>query len=686
MLDLLNKTIKIIKTSKTRGKKMKNTNITLSIALATVFSSSVAFAEVEVTGKFIHETAAFTSDGSAIGGDTSTIVALNRESSDIFKSDTQIKLFMDGELTEGTPFHVEINGFTGKTEGFTSNKAYTQRDVLREAYIDTEIGNVSVRAGKQQVVWGTADGMKLLDAINPTDYTEMAQNQMEDSRIPVWMINAEMDSPYDDTGSFQVVLSQAKGSQFSGLGTASSKSGVNHSADNAERGAPFKMKGVDSITGRVNGFLNVAPALGRVAFYGFGGKHNTGSDAGVLEGYGGLTVHDYTNGNTSGTFGIKTWADLCTAANGDGGNNKITNLCSTSTDGETGLVGDPYDPKHVFEYMPATAFATFDTLSQITSEYRVKENETQPNVNLRYKNSTMGGLNYSINYMEGYDTNPSVDMHWEDANGHPLFVGTTSAASTGSNGTSNIGSTENITVVRLYSTVADAASNTNPFNNQDDGGNANLVFVESHNQIQNLGASLDTAIETAALGPVVLRGEFLYQTNVESPIIDRKKLGHGDLAGGLTMVEGDMFKYVLGADVTVLTNMLVSAQFIQERNLNFVDEAQTCNFEYGANCGKYTGDRAVLHLDNGLQKGLENKEFYSLFFSKPFGASGEHRWNNITMLEAGDGFWNRLDAELSVNDDIQVTAEYNKYWGEENTQFGQLETASNIQVGVKVTF
>ena len=56
------------------------------------------------------------------------------------------------------------------------------------------------------------------------------------------------------------------------------------------------------------------------------------------------------------------------------------------------------------------------------------------------------------------------------------------------------------------------------------------------------------------------------------------------------------------------------------------------------------------------------------------------------MLEAGDGFWNRLDAELSVNDDIQVTAEYNKYWGEENTQFGQLETASNIQVGIKVTF
>jgi len=38
-----------------------------------------------------------------------------------------------------------------------------------------EQGDWSIRAGKQQVVWGTADGMKLLDTINPTDYSEMAQ-------------------------------------------------------------------------------------------------------------------------------------------------------------------------------------------------------------------------------------------------------------------------------------------------------------------------------------------------------------------------------------------------------------------------------------------------------------------------------------------------------------------------------
>jgi hypothetical protein len=152
------------------------------------------------------------------------------------------------------------------------------------------------------------------------------------------------------------------------------------------------------------------------------------------------------------------------------------------------------------------------------------------------------------------------------------------------------------------------------------------------------------------------------------------------------MVKGDMFKYVVGADITVMTNMMISAQFIQERNLDFIDETQTGGTEYGANLGRYTGDRAVLNLSNSLQKAQENKEFYSLFFSKPFGASGEHRWNNIFMFEENGGKWNRLDAEFSIDDDTQATVEYNKYWGDANTQFGQLEKSSNVQVGVKYSF
>jgi hypothetical protein len=220
----------------------------------------------------------------------------------------------------------------------------------------------------------------------------------------------------------------------------------------------------------------------------------------------------------------------------------------------------------------------------------------------------------------------------------------------------------------------------------DTNGPANLVFVESLNKIEQFGASFDTAVETKQLGPVVLRGEFLYQKGVESPVIDRQKLGHGDLVGGLTMVKGNMFKYVLGADITVLTNMMISAQFIQEMNLDYINETRDLNKEYTVNQDRYTADRAAMSMSNNLQKAEENKEFYSLFLSKPFGASGEHRWNNIFMFEENGGMWNRLDAEFSVDDDTQATIEWNNYFGDENTQFGQLDKSSNIQVGVKYSF
>jgi len=151
------------------------------------------------------------------------------------------------------------------------------------------------------------------------------------------------------------------------------------------------------------------------------------------------------------------------------------------------------------------------------------------------------------------------------------------------------------------------------------------------------------------------------------------------------MVKGDTFKYVLGADITVMTNMMLSAQIIQERNLDYIDQSQTCSAQ-ATHCGRYTADRAAMHMSNGLQKAEENKEFYSLFLSKPFGASGEHRWNNIFMFEENGGKWNRLDAEFSIDDDTQATVEYNKYWGDANTQFGQLEKSSNVQVGFKYSF
>ena len=83
--------------------------------------------------------------------------------------------------------------------------------------MDTSAGDWDFRLGKQQVVWGTADGIKLLDIINPTDFRELNQNAMEDSRIPVWMINAETN--IGESSNVQLILSQAETNKVAGLWT-----------------------------------------------------------------------------------------------------------------------------------------------------------------------------------------------------------------------------------------------------------------------------------------------------------------------------------------------------------------------------------------------------------------------------------------------------------------------------------
>jgi len=62
---------------------------------------------------------------------------------------------------------------------------------LRECYLDILTNRLDLRLGKQQVVWGTADGVRILDIVNPLDYREWTLKDYIDTRIPLWMINAE---------------------------------------------------------------------------------------------------------------------------------------------------------------------------------------------------------------------------------------------------------------------------------------------------------------------------------------------------------------------------------------------------------------------------------------------------------------------------------------------------------------
>lgn len=62
-------------------------------------------------------------------------------------------------------------------------------DWLRDCYLDYIRGSWFLRLGKQQVAWGQADGITILDRVNPVDLSEYWLPDLQDIRIPLWMAN-----------------------------------------------------------------------------------------------------------------------------------------------------------------------------------------------------------------------------------------------------------------------------------------------------------------------------------------------------------------------------------------------------------------------------------------------------------------------------------------------------------------
>lgn len=81
-------------------------------------------------------------------------------------------------------------GMRDKLDRAQHYMAHVQRtDWLRDFYLDYTRGNWFFRIGKQQVAWGQADGITVLDRINPVDLSEFWLPDFVDLRIPLWMVN-----------------------------------------------------------------------------------------------------------------------------------------------------------------------------------------------------------------------------------------------------------------------------------------------------------------------------------------------------------------------------------------------------------------------------------------------------------------------------------------------------------------
>jgi hypothetical protein len=700
----------------------------VGLAIAALIGAPLcAHAELDISAELKNETAVFIRSGQMTGQARTTKDDRENDAGDLMKFENSARIFVNGDVGEESTWHAELRP-VWDTEGvdgdYKGHENYTQNDYLRELYIDTNSFGWDFRVGKQQVVWGTADGIKLLDIVNPTDFRELNQNAFEDSRIPVWMVNAER--YIGDRGNIQLILSQAETNKVPGLWTqdddtrstvtsvaavpgppvpgVSSPTGLqwagNGQIEGQDRDHPFILQGVDVITGGVNGFFNLGSAFGAVINT-FGGANPGGLN--FIDPFGGFnpgnpefaTVDGFVVGAPVGPAtpcGSVPNGAACLENFTEATNQNVTNLIDVNP--TTGTGWDVTKPNSAWEHFPNATFATFNAMLGMTTRYeRDYDDDLIPedaNLGGRFRSYLDNGLNYSLNYFYGYDANPHVDIHWEDPNtGQKLVV---------DKFTTNIGTQvlqiRNPKTGQIYgandATFSGAGAYVggnapqNVATGVNNGGAPELVFTEDRNRIHNFGTSFDYATEAADI-PLVIRGEFLYQKDVMQPVVDRGALANGDLVGGLKSEEADFFKYVVGLDATVMTNLLVSGQFIQFRNLDYVDDDCEFTTQGGARaeCSRYTGDPAVMNVENGLQQGKENKEFYSLFLSKPFGPNQLGRWNNIVIYEEGGGYWNRLDAEYTVTDEFIVGGELNLYWGDDDTLFGQFDRSSNAQITLK---
>jgi hypothetical protein len=82
-------------------------------------------------------------------------------------------------------------------------------DFIREAFVVAKMPMADGRSwnfqlGKQQVVWGRTDLFRVLDVINPVDYSRNnIYDELQDIRIPMWIFTAEYrmgaTETFDDT-------------------------------------------------------------------------------------------------------------------------------------------------------------------------------------------------------------------------------------------------------------------------------------------------------------------------------------------------------------------------------------------------------------------------------------------------------------------------------------------------------
>ncbi|MBU1056131.1 MAG: hypothetical protein KKC46_20245, partial [Proteobacteria bacterium] len=127
---------------------------------------------------------------------------------DIFKLYSKVKLIsdqtqaIDDDLLDYNAFPLGTPRYGTYLRATNDNEFNAE---MSELYADVSLGNLWLRLGKQQIVWGEMISARILDVINPLDWSwhfQFEPEEFENIRVPQWAARARYDFA-QGTGALQ---------------------------------------------------------------------------------------------------------------------------------------------------------------------------------------------------------------------------------------------------------------------------------------------------------------------------------------------------------------------------------------------------------------------------------------------------------------------------------------------------
>ena len=179
-----------------------------------------------------------------------------------------------------------------------------------------------------------------------------------------------------------------------------------------DQSKPFIMIGPETITGQVNGFVNIVPDLGSVAI-GFTGEFSVSNESTLNGSMAQFTVADFGSLAEASSNGFNSSENTTLIT----GTELLTTTSNTNFTDATNLSEWPVEePNSAFDYMENTTFATFDSFvgaKSISSTYKID------GVVSDIADYAVFTPAYQYDFLDGY---VYLSLHWENDTGESLTV------------------------------------------------------------------------------------------------------------------------------------------------------------------------------------------------------------------------------------------------------------------------